>query len=114
MRSSAIRQAMIDTLADGGITGSNAHGHGVGLDVRDYPIIVPDSGLRIRDDCVDVSADLPLEEGMVVNLELPLYLFGAGSLHMEETFEVTRDGCRRLDASVPTHPVQVAAEALPA
>ena len=113
VRSSAIRQAMIDTLADGGITGSNAHGHGVGLDVRDYPIIVPDSGLRIRDDCVDVSADLPLDEGMVVNLELPLYLFGAGSLHMEETFAITRDGCRRLDASVPTHVVQVAVEALP-
>jgi Xaa-Pro dipeptidase len=114
VKSSAIRQVMIDTLADGGIGGSNAHGHGIGLEVRDYPIIVRDSGLRIRDDCVDLSADVPLEEGMVVNLELPLYLFGAGSLHMEETFAITRDGCRRLDSTNPTHAVQVARAALPA
>jgi Xaa-Pro aminopeptidase len=101
---------MIGTLAEGGITGSNAHGHGIGLEVRDYPIIVAETGLRIRDACIDLSSDPRLEEGMVVNLELPLYLFGLGSLHMEETFLVTRDGCRRLDSDAPTQPVQVVPE----
>jgi Xaa-Pro dipeptidase len=110
VQASAIRQAMIDALAEGGIHGSNAHGHGIGLEVRDYPIIMPDNGLRIRDDCVDVASDVPLEAGMVVNLELPLYLFGVGSLHMEQTFLITTDGCRRLDSSEPTVPIQVARE----
>ena len=107
---SDVRRAMIDTLAEGGITGSNAHGHGVGLEVRDYPIIMPATGLRIHDDCVDVSSDVPLEPGMVVNLELPLFLFGTGSLHMEETFLITADGSRRLDGDRPTHAVQVGME----
>lgn len=34
------------------------HGHGLGLEMRDYPILVPDTGLRIRDDFVDEPADL--------------------------------------------------------
>jgi Xaa-Pro aminopeptidase len=109
---SEVRRAMIDTLAHSGITGSNAHGHGIGLEVRDYPIIMPDTGLRIRDDCVDISSDVPLEADMVVNLELPLYLFGVGSLHMEQTFLVTQDGQRRLDSDAPTEPVQVELEAV--
>jgi Xaa-Pro dipeptidase len=109
---SEVRRAMIDRLGNGGITGSNAHGHGIGLEVRDYPIIMPDSGLRIRDDCIDISSDVPLEEGMVVNLELPLYLFGGGSLHMEQTFLITHDGRRRLDSSEATRPVQVQLQAV--
>jgi Xaa-Pro aminopeptidase len=68
---------------------------------------MPANGLRIRDDCVDVSSDVPIEAGMVVNLELPMYLFGVGSLHMEQTFLVTTDGCRRLDSTEPTAPIQV-------
>src|SRR5207302_1349467 len=106
-RASAIRNVMMETLASGGITGSNAHGHGIGLEVRDYPIIMPDKGLRIRDDCVDMAADVPLEEGMVVNLELPLFPFGVGSLHMEQTFLITSSGYRRLDSSDATSPVQI-------
>jgi Xaa-Pro aminopeptidase len=107
VRASQIRQAMIDALASGGVHGSNAHGHGIGLEVRDYPIVMPATDLRIHDECVDVSSDVPLEAGMVVNLELPLYLFGVGSLHMEQTFLVTATGCRRLDSSEPTLPIQV-------
>jgi Xaa-Pro aminopeptidase len=105
---------MIDALAAGGVTGSNAHGHGIGLEVRDYPIIVPPTGLPIRDDCIEVSSDLPLEEGMVVNLEVPLYLFGVASLHMEQTFLITSTGARRLDSSEPTQPVRVRREAVAA
>jgi Xaa-Pro aminopeptidase len=104
---SEVRRAMFDVLLAGGVTGSNAHGHGVGLEVRDYPIIVPPTGLRIRDECVDVSSDLALEEGMVVNLELPLYLFGVASLHMEQTLLITATGARRLDSSDATEPVRV-------
>jgi Xaa-Pro aminopeptidase len=54
---------------------------------------------------------VPFEPGMVVNLELPLFLFGAGSLHMEQTFLITPGGSRRLDSDEPTRPVQVELEA---
>jgi Xaa-Pro dipeptidase len=64
---------MRTSLAESSITRCNAHGHGLGLEVRDYPIIVADTGMRIRDDCVDVPADLPFEPRMVVNLEMPLF-----------------------------------------
>ena len=55
------------------------HGHGVGMEVRDYPILAPDSGLRITDDCVDIPADLAIEKDMVLNIEAPLSLAGVGS-----------------------------------
>lgn len=37
------------TLHKLGFTASYPHGHGVDLEVRDYPTIVPDNGLRIQD-----------------------------------------------------------------
>jgi Xaa-Pro dipeptidase len=93
---SAVREAMWEALSARGITASHPHGHGFGLEVRDYPIIVPANGLRIRDDCIDVSSDLPLEEGMVVNLEVPVFTLGEGSIHTEQSFVVTAAGVRLL------------------
>ena len=66
VKSSEVRAVMWDTLNARGITATFPHGHGMGLEVRDYPIIVADNGLRISDDCVDVASDLPFEENMVI------------------------------------------------
>lgn len=96
VRGSAVQDAMQRCLAERGIVDSFPHGHGVGLEVRDYPVLMPDSGALIRDDCVDVPADLPLEAGMVVNLEAPVFRLGERSVHCEQTFVVTEDGCRAL------------------
>jgi Xaa-Pro aminopeptidase len=104
VKASAVQAAMQQTLKEGGITESFPHGHGVGLEVRDYPILVPDNGLRIRDDCVDEPSDLPLEENMVINLEAPLFMPGVGSLHIEETYVVTAAGCRSLVPQERSHP----------
>jgi Xaa-Pro aminopeptidase len=98
VRGSEIQQAMQDALAAQGIRESFPHGHGVGLDVRDYPILVPAPGRVIRDDCVDRPADLPLEAGMVLNLEAPVFAIGAWSAHCERSFVVTADGSRPLAA----------------
>ena len=43
---SAARGAMKTRLTEHGITSCYAHGHGFGLDVRDYPIIVDDTDLE--------------------------------------------------------------------
>ncbi|MBI4551798.1 MAG: aminopeptidase P family protein, partial [Candidatus Latescibacteria bacterium] len=96
VKASAVQAPMQATLKAYGLTGSFPHGHGVGLEVRDYPIIVPDNGLRIRDDCIDVPSDLTLEADMVINLEAPLFMPGVGSLHIEQSFVITSNGCRPL------------------
>ena len=95
-KASEVRAPMQDVIEQYGITDTFPHGHGLGLEVRGYPILVPDNGLRIQDDCIDVPSDLPLEADMVVNLEAPLFMPGVGSLHIEESFVVTSDGSRPL------------------
>jgi len=105
VKASTVQHAMQETLGRHGITASFPHGHGIGLEPRDYPIIVPDTKLNIRDDCVDEPSDLPLEANMVLNLETPLFMGGVGSLHIEETFLVTPTGCRSLVEQNRDHPM---------
>ena len=105
-RASTAQAAMWETLNAHGITASSPHGHGLGLEVRDYPIIVANNGQRIDDDCVDLPSDLPLETGMVLNLEAMISMPGIGSLHIEKSFVVTPKGSRPLIPQDRTRPVQ--------
>jgi Xaa-Pro dipeptidase len=105
---SLVQATMQEALAEAGITESFPHGHGVGLEVRDYPVIVPDSGLVIRDDCVELAFDLELEPGMVVNLEAPFFTLGRRSVHCEQTFVITADGCEPLVTQPRDAPIQAA------
>jgi Xaa-Pro aminopeptidase len=105
-KSSSVREAMWRTLADRNITAANPHGHGTGLEIRDYPIIVADNSLRIRDACVDIASDIVLEAGMVVNLEVPLFMAGAGSLHIEQTFVIKEEGCQPLVQQDRSSPIR--------
>src|SRR4029077_9759414 len=89
VKASAVQKAMSDALKEHGVTNSFPHGHGLGLEVRDYPILVPSNGLEIRDECIAVDSDLPMEVGMVNNLEAPLFMPMAGALQIEKTFVVT-------------------------
>ena len=102
---SEARDAMWAVLADRGVGTANPHGHGVGLEVRDYPILVADNGLRIKDDCVDVASDLPLEPNMVLNLETMIFMPDVGSVHNEQTFVITLDGCAPLVEQMRDRPV---------
>ena len=45
-----------------------------------------------------LAADLALEPDMVLNLEAPVLTLGTRSVHCEQTFVVTADGCRALIA----------------
>lgn len=96
VRSSVVQDAMQSTMAARGVTATFPHGHGLGLEIRDYPILVPDNGLRISDDCVDEPSDLPLEENMVINLEVTVMAPGIGAVEIEQTFVVTANGSRPL------------------
>lgn len=109
-KASLLQAAMIRTLAAAGLSpGLAPHGHGLGLEVRDYPIIVPATGLPLRDACVTQSSDLELEEDMVINLEAPLFMPGIGSLQIERSFVVTASGCRPLAVQDRDRPVLVGA-----
>ena len=83
---SAVRAAMQTRLTEYGITTCFAHGHGFGLEPRDYPIIVENTGLRLHDDCIDLPADLPLEVDMVINLETPLFCWICLAPHRADVF----------------------------
>jgi Xaa-Pro dipeptidase len=106
-RSSAVQRAMKDIV--------DAHpewiiqtiGHGLGLDMREYPIIMPDSGKPLCDDCLDIPSDLELETGMVFNLETPVMIPSVGGLQLEKTFIVTETGCEPLFEQDRSGPVCV-------
>lgn len=105
MKASAVRAPMQAAIDRFGLTDMFPHGHGLGLEVRGYPIIVPDNGMFIKDDCINVHSDLPLEENMVINLEAPLFMPGVGSLHIEESYVVTATGYRALIPQARRQPV---------
>lgn len=98
-------QAAMQDVVDGAGLNMYPHGHGVGMEVRDYPVLAPDNGLRISDDCVDIPSDLPIEENMVLNVEAPLCLAGVGSLHLEQSVVVTESGSRPLTHQRRDRPV---------
>jgi len=104
-RSSSVQAAMQQVLAEHGLAESFPHGHGLGLEVRDYPILVPDNGLRLRDECLDVPSDLPLEPDMVISLEAGAFAPGVGSLQIETSFLVTHSGSEPLVPQDRTEPV---------
>ena len=107
---SAAAEAMREALAAAGLDGF-PHGHGIGLEVRDYPIVVPDTGLRIEDDFVSRPADLPLEAGMVLNLESAVWADDVSSVHCERSFVITGGGCRPLADQPRDEPLSISSGA---
>jgi Xaa-Pro aminopeptidase len=61
-------------------------------------------GIGIRAEAFNVTArypelDLPLEEGMILNLEPALWQDGVGGVRLEDTYVITADGYRTLSRS---------------
>ncbi|MDG7000677.1 MAG: aminopeptidase P family protein [Nitrososphaerota archaeon] len=77
-------------------------GHGLGLEVHEYPRISAAKGetLRnssgIKDDIVESSIDIQIEEGMVLAIEAPYMQWGWGGVHVEREILVEKNGTRRL------------------
>ena len=95
-RASSVHGALHATLGERGLDATDGSGHGLGIEIRDYPIIMADNGRRIVDGCVDEPSDLPLEEGMVLNVEVGYYAATVGVVFIEQTSVVTADSCRPL------------------
>lgn len=97
VKTSEIPNAMEKTLKKAGITPWPNVGHGVGLEIRDYPLFRIPPFLEhdgIKDDFVKGSQDIPLEEGMVLNLEVAHRSPGIGFLEIEYTYHITQKGAR--------------------
>jgi Xaa-Pro aminopeptidase len=66
-------------------------GHGIGLETHEYPKLSHGNGgdvPAIRDDVIASPEDIPLEEGMVLNLESAYLVKGWGGVHLEKTVMV--------------------------
>ena len=71
----------IAAVREAGVPDYDRHhvGHGLGLDVYDFPVLTS-------------AEDAPIEAGMVVSVELPYYELGFGGLQPEDPVVVTADG----------------------
>jgi Xaa-Pro aminopeptidase len=58
-------------------------GHGVGLEVDEFPVIAP-------------KFNIPLQEGMVIALEPKKYFKDIGGVGVENTFQVTKEGGKKM------------------
>jgi Xaa-Pro aminopeptidase len=71
-------------------------GHGIGLETHEYPQLSSSNEVgdraAIHDDAVSSSADIPLEEGMVLNLESAYLVKSWGGVHLEKTVVVGKSG----------------------
>ncbi len=90
--SSELARTGMDTVRAAGIPHYRRHhvGHGIGLEMYEAPLLVaPDGSADIHRHAAGGDT---LEEGMVVNIELPYYEFGLGGLQIEETLVVREHG----------------------
>jgi len=107
VRPSALAQTMQELLRKRGIGTNQGQGHGIGIEPRDYPIISENLQGTVSDGFVHVSVDIPLEKGMVINLEIPYFKFGVGSFHLERTVSVTDNGYSDLTIQDRGRPLKI-------
>lgn len=69
-------------------------GHGIGIEARDYPIFT--RPVKATSPFLPGTYDLPVEEGMVISIEVPYAELGLGGFQVEYTLLVKKDGCAKL------------------
>ena len=69
-------------------------GHGIGIEARDYPIFT--HPVKATSPFLPGSYDLPIEENMVISIEVPYNELGLGGFQIEYTLLVKKNGCEML------------------
>ncbi len=84
---SEVFQAAFDAIRESGLPNFRRHnlGHSIGFENHEPPVIASSEYLPGFE-------DYPLEEGMVLCLEMPYYELGTGGTNVEDTILVTKDG----------------------
>jgi len=106
VKCSEINDRIIGYLEKCNISNTDTHGHGIGLQPGEYPVIASNilnytyfDGFETR------NADFYLEENMVINLEIPYYIFGEGSYIVEVSALVANNGFKRLTPQKRDYPI---------
>ena len=86
----------IETVRSGGIPHYERHhvGHAIGLEFYEAPIL--------NEGRESAGGEMKLQEGMVINVELPYYELGLGGLQIEDTLVVRPGGYELLTAAPRT------------
>jgi Xaa-Pro aminopeptidase len=85
--SSQISRAILEAVRKAGFPGFLIAGpHSIGLEHTDHPI-------AIGPELPGQRGDLILRENMVINIDMPYHENGYGSLHLEDTVRITKNGC---------------------
>ncbi len=106
IKCSEINDRVIEYLGKYNISNTETHGHGIGLQPSEYPVIASNAlNYTYFDGFERRSADFCLEENMVINLEIPYYIFGEGSYLIEVSTLVTKNGCKSLTEQKRDYPV---------
>ena len=69
-------------------------GHGIGIEARDYPVFT--KPMKATSPFLPGTYDIPVEEGMVISIEIPYGELGLGGVQIEYTLLVNKDGCEKL------------------
>lgn len=101
-RGSSVHAAMTGVAAR--TSSLHVQGHGLGLDIRELPLIGANPGRKLRDGTIDVDGDIELAVGMVINLEVAEFFDDGASMQIEETFLLTETGAAPLIASSRDEP----------
>ena len=81
---SEIYLAAENELAKAGLKGYNSNlGHSIGVECNEYPLVTRGMGTRV-------------EEGMVLNIDIPYLELGWGGIELEDTVLVTKKGFKLL------------------
>jgi len=91
IRASELFETTVATIRELGISDYKRHhcGHGIGIAVYDPPLVQP-HGYR---DMFGIGSNDPvLENGMVINLEMPYYVLGKFGFNVEDPIVVRDDG----------------------
>ena len=90
-------ETMVQGVRDGGIPNySNFFvGHTIGLEAREFPFILGPAE-EVNDPFLPSTTNVPMEPGMVVNLEASSHEMGWGNVQVEYTLAVTENGHEHL------------------
>lgn len=92
---SGVQAVMHSVMNKHGWSNPMAYGHGIGVEDRDYPILIGPYH-DFKDEILSGTNDMIMEVNMVVCLEVNIWEWGVGGIKAEKTFVVAPAGCETI------------------